>query len=82
MLIQGLLLLVAGMGIVLVFLLLLIFVVTMSARVIPRFNHFLPDVVSKQPVSDPAPNVAIAVAIAAARQRADSMFCPVASVNR
>jgi sodium pump decarboxylase gamma subunit len=42
-LMQGLVLLVAGMGIVYLFLLLLVWVMTRAAEIIPRFNHILPD---------------------------------------
>lgn len=42
-LMQGLVLLVAGMGIVYVFLALMVWVLNRFAVIIPRFNHILPD---------------------------------------
>ena len=42
-LMQGLVLLVAGMGIVYLFLFLLVWVMNRAASTIPRFNHILPD---------------------------------------
>lgn len=42
-LMQGLVLLAAGMGIVYLFLSLLVWVMNRSAQIIPRFNHILPD---------------------------------------
>ncbi len=42
-LMQGLVLLVAGMGIVYVFLALMVWVMNRFAVIIPRFNHILPD---------------------------------------
>lgn len=42
-LMQGLVLLVAGMGIVYLFLSLLVWVMNRSAAIVPRFNHILPD---------------------------------------
>ncbi len=79
MVLQGLFLLVVGMGTVAGFLLMLVVVLTFSARIIPRFNHLLPD---EQPKRKPAKAetarsaagdeeaVAIAVAAAVARSRA------------
>lgn len=70
---QGMVLLVAGMGIVFLFLILLVGVMSGSAKIIPRFNHILPD---EAPKKRPAPaaaqddGVMIAVAIAAAAARA------------
>ena len=68
---QALVLLVAGMGIVYVFLTILVFVTMGAAKIIPRFNHILPD---EAPKKKPVPaatsdNAAIALAIAAARAR-------------
>ena len=66
---QGLVLLVAGMGIVFAFLAVLVCVMSLSSKVIPRFNHILPDheprkkPVKKAAVSD---DTEIAIAIAAA----------------
>ena len=70
---QGLVLLVAGMGIVYVFLALLVWVMNRSATIVPRFNHILPDEEPKKRarpaarVDDDA--VLVAIAIAAARAR-------------
>lgn len=43
LIVQGLVLMVAGAGIVFLFLGLLVAVLTVSAKVVPRFNHILPD---------------------------------------
>ena len=43
MMLQGIVLMVAGVFIVALFLGLLVVVLTVSAKVIPRFNHILPD---------------------------------------
>jgi len=70
---QGLVLLVAGMGIVYLFLFLLVWVMNRAAAIIPRFNHILPD---EEPKKKSRPSksashhahhddVAVAVAIAA-----------------
>jgi oxaloacetate decarboxylase gamma subunit len=73
-LLQGLVLLVAGMGIVYVFLALLVWVVNRAAAIVPRFNHILPDDEPKKRARPAAraddDAVLIAVAIAAARARA------------
>lgn len=75
---QGLVLLVAGMGLVVTFLSLLVGIMMVSAKVIPRFNHVLPDEQPKVKVRRPesAPNagshdaeIAVAIAAAVARQR-------------
>ncbi len=70
---QGVVLLVAGMGIVFIFLAILVLVTTGASKVIPRFNHILPD---EAPKKKPAPapkatddDLAIALAIAVARSR-------------
>ncbi len=70
---QGVVLLVAGMGIVFIFLAILVLVTTGASKVIPRFNHILPD---EAPKKKPAPaakatddDLAIALAIAIARAR-------------
>ena len=68
-LMQGLVLLIAGMGIVFAFLAVLVFVMTATSKVIPKLNHILPD---EQPKKRPAKSsvshddTAIAIAIAAA----------------
>jgi oxaloacetate decarboxylase gamma subunit len=73
-LLQGLVLLVAGMGIVYLFLTLLVWVMNRSAAIVPRFNHILPDDEPKKRARPAAraddDAVLIAVAIAAARARA------------
>lgn len=43
MFLQGLVLMVAGVSIVFLFLGLLVAVLSISAKIIPRFNHILPD---------------------------------------
>lgn len=43
MLMQGIVLLVAGMGMVVSFLSLLVLIMWASSKIIPRFNHILPD---------------------------------------
>ena len=80
MLVQGLVLMVAGVTIVFLFLGLLVAVMTVSAKIIPRFNHILPDAEPKtrrgndrprQPQAKTVQDEAeIAVAIALAHQRA------------
>ncbi len=77
-LMQGLVLLVAGMGIVYLFLSLLVWVMTRSAAIIPRFNHILPDEEPKKRSRPANPaarhahhdDTAIAVALAAIAARA------------
>ncbi|NLF23072.1 MAG: OadG family protein [Lentisphaerae bacterium] len=71
---QGLVLMAAGMAIVFVFLYVMVLVMRLTAMVVPRFNHLLPDVAPKAPprpaAAAPAPpDAAIAVAIAAAVAR-------------
>lgn len=70
---QGLVLLAAGMAIVFVFLYVLVLVVRLTALVVPRFNHLLPDAAPKAParpqVAVPADDAPIAAAIAAAARR-------------
>ena len=70
---QGLVLLVAGMGIVSVFLALLVWVMNRSTTIVSRFNHILPD---EEPKKRPRPvaradddTVLIAIAVAAAQAR-------------
>ena len=70
---QGLVLLVAGMGIVYLFLFLLVWIMNRAAAIIPRFNHILPDEEPKKKARPARPlahqahhdDAAIAVAIAA-----------------
>ena len=72
-LLQGLVLLVAGMGIVFAFLALLVFVMNGAAKIVPRFNSILPDEAPKKKPAKKAvasDDVAIALAIAVARSRA------------
>lgn len=75
LMVQGLLILTAGMGLVIVFLLTMILVMTVNAIIVPKFNYLLPDPVAKK--AAPAvvavagsADIAIAIAAAAARQRA------------
>lgn len=72
-LLQGLVLLVSGMGIVYLFLTLLVWVMNRSAQIVPKFNHILPDDEPKKKTRPAAPahatqhdDAQIAVAIAAA----------------
>ena len=53
-LMQGLVLLVAGMGIVYLFLILMVWVMNRFATIIPRFNHVLPDDEPKKKTRKPA----------------------------
>ena len=71
-LLQGLVLLVAGMGIVFAFLALLVFVMNGAAKIVPRFNSILPDEAPKKPAKKAvaSDDAAIALAIAVARSRA------------
>lgn len=75
---QGLVLLVAGMGIVYLFLTLLVWVMNRSSAIVVKFNHILPDdepKKAKKPRADPAKHrgddaeIAVALAVAAARRR-------------
>lgn len=72
-LLQGLVLLVAGMGIVYLFLSLLVWVMTRSSLIVTKFNHILPDDEPKKKtrpaqtqVHPGGDEVQIAVAIASA----------------
>ena len=70
---QGVVLLVAGMGIVFAFLAILVLVTTGAAKVIPRFSYILPDEAPKKkaaPARAASDDAAIALAIAVARARA------------
>lgn len=75
--VQGLVLMVAGMSIVYVFLYVMILVMRLTALVVPRFNHLLPDqapkpvqrVATAAPAVQDVPVIAIAVASAAVRNR-------------
>ncbi len=70
---QGLVLLVSGMGIVYLFLILLVFVMNRATRIVSRFNYILPDEEPKKKARPAAQavvrhdDVLIAVAVAAAR---------------
>ncbi len=68
---QGLVLLIAGMGIVYIFLTVLILVTKFTMKEIGRFDHILPeDAPKKKPApkaaSDDEANIALAIAIARA----------------
>ncbi|MBP7637519.1 MAG: OadG family protein [Kiritimatiellae bacterium] len=65
-LMQGLVLLVAGMGIVYVFLALMVWVMNRFAVIIPRFNHILPDEEPKKKTRAVRPAAAASAGIAAA----------------
>ena len=74
MLLQGLILMVVGVGTVSGFLGLLVVILTLSSKIIPRFNHILPDEQAKVKAQkaqkrDASPDAEIAVAIAAAMLR-------------
>jgi sodium pump decarboxylase gamma subunit len=75
MILQGLIVLLVGLSMVFAFLLLLILVMSVAGKIIPRFNYVLPDEQPKSKRSQGAPAVTaqareaeeiIAVAIAAA----------------
>lgn len=69
---QGLVLLVAGMGIVFFFLALLVIVTWGASKVIPRFAYLLPDEAPKKkpaPAAKATDDTEIALAIAIARAR-------------
>ena len=64
---QGLVLMLAGMGIVFIFLALLIITTNMSMKGIARFDHILPQDAPKKkpaPKSDDDDNIALAIAVA------------------
>ena len=65
---QGLVLMMAGMGIVFLFLTVLIFVTRLASAFVARFDHLLPDAAPKKPAARPAEdddaNVALAIAVA------------------
>ncbi len=72
MLSQGLVLLVAGMVIVMAFLLFLIIVMNLLAKIAPSINHILPDPqpkAVKKPAATVSDDTAVAIAIAVARSR-------------
>lgn len=70
---QGLVLMVAGVGIVFVFLALLVWVVNRASAIIPRFNYILPDPAPKRKVSAqlaaPMDTLALAIVVAAVQER-------------
>ena len=64
---QGLVLMLAGMGIVFIFLVLLIITTNVSMKGIARFDHILPQDAPKKkpaPKSDDDDNIALAIAVA------------------
>ncbi|MDD2455494.1 MAG: OadG family protein [Kiritimatiellae bacterium] len=71
---QGLVLMLAGMGIVFCFLALLVWVMNRAANIVPRFNHILPDPEPKKKTgtANAAVNddVMVAIAIAAVNAHA------------
>jgi sodium pump decarboxylase gamma subunit len=81
MVLQGLVILVVGLSMVFSFLLLLVLVLNLSGKVIPRFNHWLPDAHPKTKGKKHGPyqasaskqeggeGVAIAIAAAVAQQQ-------------
>jgi len=72
---EGLVLLVAGMGIVFLFLQLLVFVMAHATKLVTRLNHILPDDEPKKKTraaasrADDHTAVAIAIAVASAQSR-------------
>lgn len=78
---QGLVLLVAGMVIVYIFLYLLVRIVRLTADIVPRFNHILPDEAPRAPIrpaaAAPAAKdhavIAAVVAVAAAGNSDDDL---------
>ena len=77
LLLQSLVLLVAGMSIVFLFLSLMVWVMSLSAPLVAKFNHILPDDKPRQKSRGGAGNAAaqdqgelVAVALAVARARA------------
>ncbi len=72
---QGLVLLLAGMSIVFAFLAVLVWVMSVSSKIIPKFNHILPDpqpkkrAVKSAATSDDI-DIAISIAVATAAQTA------------
>lgn len=75
LMVQGLLILTAGMGLVIVFLLTMILVMSLNAIIVPKFNYLLPDPVVRKAAVAPvvaagSADVAVAIAAAVARQRA------------
>ena len=70
-LMQGLVLLVAGMGIVYVFLALMVWVMNRFAVIIPRFNHILPDEEPKKRTRTARPASSASVRTIAAPADAD-----------
>jgi sodium pump decarboxylase gamma subunit len=81
MVLQGLVILAVGLSMVFAFLLLLVLVMTFAGKIIPRFNHWLPDAHSKAkgkkygssqagaPKQDGGEGVAIAIAVAFAQKQ-------------
>ena len=72
MLSQGLVLLIAGMGIVFLFLTVLVLVMSVMGKIVPKFNYILPDDQPKKAPRVAAPasdDTALAIAIAVAARR-------------
>lgn len=84
MLLQGLILMVVGVCMVVGFLGLLVVILTLCAKIIPQFNHVLPDVLPKaqaqkaqksalspraESAVSPDAEIAVAIAVASLRQR-------------
>ena len=69
---KALLLMVLGMGVVFAFLSLLVVIMNLLAKVLPRLSFLLPDPEPPKPKARPAPPAdgAVALAIAAALRRA------------
>jgi len=81
MVLQGLVILVVGLSMVFSFLLLLVLVLNLSGKIIPRFNHWLPDAHPRTKGKKHGPHqasafrqeggesVAIAIAVASAQKQ-------------
>lgn len=70
LILQGALILCAGMGLVLTFLFLLIGVMKVLAVVVPRFNYLMPEEAPAKPVKKAVEDLsAVALAIAVAQRR-------------
>lgn len=70
---QGVVMMFVGMGIVYCFLILLVCILSLASKIIPKFNYILPDAEPKKKpraaVSPAGDDAAVAIAIAAAMTR-------------
>ena len=77
MLVQGLVLMIVGVGIVWMFLEILVLVLKLSAMIVPRFNHLLPENEPKTQVPAASTSIhadaaTVAIIVAAATSKAQS----------